>query len=348
MRLRRARTILIYWKKGNLVFENFRTRTSITAVPLTTQILDFFDRWRQPEQLFPEMPQYSQASVRAALEELTRYTLLIREGSADAREDSLLARIWSAWLPHGSFHFGSKDVHFAVEGLREPGSRPRLALARQPSFFKTYRDAHRCALPPRPVPRSEFPRVLLRRKTYREFSPSHLPLDAVSSLLFYTWGVMGYLSTSYGRLPQKTSPSGGARHPGEVYLMALRVAGLAPGLYHYNPRRHTLAQLYTGEMESKAVEYCAGQAFVSQAGALFLMTAVLPRSMWKYRFARAYRVVLLDAGHLCQTFCLTAAWLGLAPFCTAALKDSLIEKDLGIDGISEAVLYVAGVGNMRG
>jgi hypothetical protein len=36
--------------------------------------------------------------------------------------------------------------------------------------------------------------------------------------------------------------------------------------------------------------------------------------------------------------------MGLAPFCTAALKDSLIEKDLGIDGISESVLYVAGVG----
>jgi SagB-type dehydrogenase family enzyme len=74
------------------------------------------------------------------------------------------------------------------------------------------------------------------------------------------------------------------------------------------------------------------------------MTAVFQRSMWKYRHARAYRVVLLDAGHLCQTFCLVATWLGLAPFCTAALKDTLIESHLGIDGISESVLYAAGVG----
>ena len=63
--------------------------------------------------------------------------------------------------------------------------------------------------------------------------------------------------------------------------------------------------------------------------------------MWKYHHARAYQVVLLNAGHLCQTFCLVATWLGLAPFCTAALKDTLIEKDLGIDGIRESVLYVA-------
>jgi len=74
------------------------------------------------------------------------------------------------------------------------------------------------------------------------------------------------------------------------------------------------------------------------------MTAMFPRTMWKYQHARAYRVVLLDAGHLCQTFCLVATWLGLAPFCTAALKDTLIEKDLAIDGIRESVLYVAGVG----
>jgi nitroreductase len=75
------------------------------------------------------------------------------------------------------------------------------------------------------------------------------------------------------------------------------------------------------------------------------MTAVFRRTLRKYQLARAYRVVLLDAGHLCQTFCLVATWLELAPFCTAALKDTLIEEDLGIDGIRESVLYVAEVGH---
>ena len=49
-------------------------------------------------------------------------------------------------------------------------------------------------------------------------------------------------------------------------------------------------------------------------------------------------------GHVCQTFCLTATWLGLAPFCLMGLSDSRIEKDLGLDGITESVLYAAGVG----
>ena len=59
---------------------------------------------------------------------------------------------------------------------------------------------------------------------------------------------------------------------------------------------------------------------------------------------RAYRIVLTDAGHICQTFCLVATWLGLAPFCTMALADSRIEAALRIDGVGESVLYAAGVG----
>jgi len=74
------------------------------------------------------------------------------------------------------------------------------------------------------------------------------------------------------------------------------------------------------------------------------MTAVFPRVQWRYSFPRAYRVVLAEAGHVCQTFCLTATWLGLAPFCSMALADSRIENDLGIDGVTESVLYAAGVG----
>jgi hypothetical protein len=54
--------------------------------------------------------------------------------------------------------------------------------------------------------------------------------------------------------------------------------------------------------------------------------------------------VFVEAGHQCQTFCLLATDLGLAPFCSMALADSAIETDLGIDGVSEAAIYLAGVG----
>ncbi len=347
MRLRRARTILAYWSKGQLVFENYSTRVSIAADPIVTRILHLFDRWHRIEQVLPKMPEYSSRSLRLAVQQLTQHTLLVREGTRDAEQDAYLAEVWRDWLPHGSFHFATKDVTFVWGSRREKMMEAYLAESRQPSFYKRYREAPRLRLPTCPPPRGEFLRVLLERKTQRAFSAGTLPVSAVSQLLFYTWGVMGYLSTPFGRLAHKTSPSGGARHPGEVYLLALRVKGLPSGLYHYDPRNHCLKRLRKGPMQNKAVAYCAGRASVKEAAALFLMTAVFPRTMWKYRFARAYRVVTLDAGHLCQTFCLTATFLGLAPFCTAALKDSLIEKDLGLDGISESVVYAAGVGLPR-
>jgi SagB-type dehydrogenase family enzyme len=74
------------------------------------------------------------------------------------------------------------------------------------------------------------------------------------------------------------------------------------------------------------------------------MTGVFQRTMWRYRCSRAYRVVLLEAGHFCQTFCLVATWLELAPFCSAALLDEQIEEEIGLDGATESVLYAAGVG----
>jgi hypothetical protein len=77
---------------------------------------------------------------------------------------------------------------------------------------------------------------------------------------------------------------------------------------------------------------------------MVFFSAMYERYLWKYTYPRAYRATLVEAGHQCQTFCLVATWLGLAPFCSMALADSRIEGDLGLDGVSEAVIYAAGVG----
>jgi SagB-type dehydrogenase family enzyme len=272
--------------------------------------------------------------------------LLLSKDSPEVTRDIRIAKEWSAWLPEGSFHFCTKDAVY-VDRSNWSFDRLKSVLPKtpQPKIFKIIKGAKKISLPQRAFPDCEFIRVLMARKTHRRFSKQQLPLETVSQLLSLVWGVNGYLySPRFGKLLQKTSPSGGARHPGEVYVMALRVKGLRGGLYHYHPARHCLETISTSATRTKAWLYCARQDYAKKAAALFLMTAVFRRTMWKYHHARAYRVVLLDAGHLCQTFCLVATWLGLAPFCTAALKDTLIEKDLGIDGIRESVLYIAGVG----
>jgi len=343
--LRRARCLFLYWRDGQLFFHNFARRLTVSGRPVTCEVLDFFDRWRTSQEAITHFADYSQRSVRSALTQLVEHGLLLRKDSAETRRDIRIAKEWSAWLPEGSFHFSTKDAVY-VDRSNWSFDRLKSVLPKTapPKIFKTVTGVKKL-LPSRTFPDSEFIRVLMARKTHRRFSNQELKLETVSQLLSLVWGVNGYLySARFGKLLQKTSPSAGARHPGEVYLMALRVEGLSPGLYHYHPAHHHLETIRTNATREKAWLYCARQNFAKNAGALFLMTAVFRRTMWKYHLARAYRVVLLDAGHLCQTFCLVATWLGLAPFCTAALKDTLIEEDLGIDGIRESVLYIAGVG----
>lgn len=345
-RIRRAVATICYWLDEQLVFENFLTARKITAHPSTADVLHFFQDWRAIEEFYAHMPGYERASLRNAVDALIENSLLVREHSPQARQDEFFRKKWQDWLPSaGAFHFGTKDVRYGSPRDLQAHLRYLFKDSPQPGFFKNYKRAARLKLPEPRAPSAEFLQVLARRRTHRRFSAMPLSQSNLAELLYYTWGVTGYIhEPTLGALPVKTSPSGGSRHPGEVYVLALRVAGLAPGLYHYSPNRHLLTRLRLGQLRGKAGEYCAGQSWCNKAAALFIMTAVFSRSMWKYRTPRAYRVVLADAGHLCQNFCLVATWLGLAPFCTMALKDSLIEKDLGIDGVTESVLYVAGVG----
>lgn len=344
-RLRRVRSLVVTWQGGRLTFQNYLTRQVVSAEPMALGVLGFFEAWRLPAELAAAMPEYRPISVARAIDSLLEHTLLVREGSPEAERDELLANAWRDWLPQAGFHFATRDVPFASPRRWRKLVQSFLAESPQPEIFKTYPERRQVRLPPAAAGEDEFLRVLLARETHREYSGAAVPFEKISSLLRYTWGATGDLhSPNFGRLLHKTSPSGGARHPGEVYLAAFDVDGLAPGIYHYNVREHALEELRRGQLRQRFEQYAVGQRHVGRAAALFLMTALWSRSSWKYRSARAYRVVTLDTGHLGQTFCLVATWLGLAPFTTAAMRDTAIEDALGIDGITESVLYIAGVG----
>jgi len=312
-------------------------------------VVRFFFTPRTIQEALVEFPDYTRKSVSKAILQLINAQLLLEYGSAEWQRDELVASSWKPWLPEAGFHFMTKDARYVPWDWPLESKLKLLPATRAPPQFKTLRGAARIRLPLQEMAGDTFFETLRARRTHRTFAPGKIPLETISKLLQTTWGVQGYLHANVlGKLPYKTSPSGGARHPGEVYLMALRVDGLERGIYYYQANNNRLAMLTDRATPRMASVYCADQPYVARTAALFIMTAVFGRTMWKYGRARAYRVVLLEAGHLCQTFCLTATRLGLAPFCTAALRDSLIEKDLGIDGISESVLYVAGVGLVGG
>jgi SagB-type dehydrogenase family enzyme len=351
MRLKSASCQILYWESGTLRLRiaNYLTRRTFAMDPVTLDLIRFFFIPRTIQDALVEFRTYSRESVATSILQLIDAELLLEYGSAEWKRDKLVESSWKPWLPAGGFHFMTKDTRFVGPDWTVEERLKLLPSTPPPPQFKTTPNAEVIRLPPDATERDAFFETLHARRTHRDFARGKVSLENVSKLLHATWGVQGYFHTQvFGSLPYKTSPSGGSRHPGEVYLMALRVDGLERGIYHYQAEHHRLAILPGRATPRTASAYCANQPYVSRAAALFIMTAVFARTMWKYGRARAYRAVLLETGHLCQTFCLTATRLGLAPFSTAALKDSLIEKDLELDGISESVVYVAGVGLVRG
>jgi SagB-type dehydrogenase family enzyme len=345
MKLRSARCQSTYWDNGDLRIVNYLTRRTFSANPIVLEVIRFFFSPRTIREAMLEFDSYAGDSIGEAIFKLIESELLLECDSPESARDDLLDSSWKPWLPEGGFHFLTKDAPYVGGDWTIEQIMRTIPDTPSPPLFKKTEGAESVSLPFHEIEKDSFYQTLYARRTQRKFSEAEAPLDSISRLLQTTWGVQGYVESKYfGSLPLKTSPSAGARNPIEVYLMALRVKGLDAGLYHYDARDHALERISCEATPQLARAYCADQPFVAYSSALFIMTGVFARTMWKYPHPRAYRVVLLDAGHLGQTFCLTATRMGFAPFSTAALKDSLIEKDLGIDGISESVLYVTGVG----
>jgi putative peptide maturation dehydrogenase len=192
--------------------------------------------------------------------------------------------------------------------------------------------------------------TLAQRRTTRAFARRPLTAEELSLVLRHTFGCWGYSPVADGVVVlRKTSPSGGALHPTEVYPLVRNVEGVEPGLYHYGAESHELAlleRITPDDGADLAAEFASGQPFVREAPALFLLTTRFERSFWKYRrHRRAYAVLLMDAAHLTQTFYLVCTELGLGAFVTAAVNGVNIEERLGLDAFAEGALAMCGCGH---
>lgn len=343
-RYRRSPYLVSYWRGGRFVVENYATGRRVTAAPLALELVNVCGGWRTLDEIAARFPRDAAPEIRRLTTALADASLL-EASSSGASEPALDG--WSPWHPWaGFFHFGTRNLQYRTGGASasDRALRRKARIEPPPPPTKSYRRRGSLALPP-PAPLDPpLARALAERRTWRRFGRQPIALRDLSTMLWHTWGVQIWVNVpGQGRIALKTSPSGGATHPGEVYVAAFRVDGLMPGLYHYDAAKHRLCQVGDGA-PLRVARYLPHQPWYRSASALFLMTAVVARETWKYETARAYRAILIDAGHLCQTFCLVATSLRLAPFCSMALADSNVEADLGLDGVSEIAVYAAGVG----
>lgn len=191
--------------------------------------------------------------------------------------------------------------------------------------------------------------TLSSRKTCRDFFESRLSLLDISTLLFTAFGKFHQETAEIEDLGledlclRKTSPSGGGLHPTEVYLAALTVDGLKPGIYHYNVKNHDLT-LISDIHPTTLQETLNEQFYMENISAGLFLTSCFHKVWQKYPNSRAYRIALMDVGHVSQTTLLVATALGLHTWMSGAFQDDRAKKLLNITTTDEAPLFFIGLG----
>jgi putative peptide maturation dehydrogenase len=298
---------------------------------------------------------------RDAVERLARLGLVITEGDDSElaelrrREEALERCGWNLYAAllraRGRWHDVAAGVEAPALDEEEARALVEQLLAERglpPPAFRPPPAGDAVALP-QVEGDGALNDVLARRRTTRGFDAAvPLALERLALLLRTVWGPHGYARLHDLVALHKTSPSGGALHPIEVWPLALNVDGLEAGVYHYGAERHELVPVRLLERPAAAelaARFAAGQGWVREAQVVFVLSARFERTFWKYRdHEKAYGVVLMDAAHLAQTFALLCTELRLGTFFTAAVNDGAADDVLCLDGVREGVVALCGCG----
>lgn len=296
-------------------------------------------------------------AVARRLRALLDRDLLRHAGAAEApaawAED--LLRDWRRhhWHAAARYHLSTYDYPFidysaALGGFSRDRGRMADYLRREPDLAraKSYPGARRRQLP--------FPNAALLPSPARmvglDAPPAGVdPTDAVTKVLSMTFGSIGELPRGSARAApdlRRTSPSGGARHPCEGYLLSLGLPGLDRGIYHAMttdvalelvgpaPADADLARLFPATWVRAPFEVLA----------VIVVTCVFERNMYRYREPRTFRTVHMDAGHLAATAELAASSLGLEAMVEYRDDEQAVEAAIGLDFLEEGYMLAIALG----
>lgn len=179
--------------------------------------------------------------------------------------------------------------------------------------------------------------VLARRRSSRLFANSLLPSGKLVALLTGAATV-----TCFDRdlgVSKRPYPSGGGRHPIELYVLPFRVEGLDSVAHHFDPFDHSLTQIAgTERFINRMMRNWQCDDPIGGSGlpaAAILLTACFERTMWKYE-GLGLVLVYKDAGALLQTLHLQATALNLAGHAVGGGPELAIATGLGLDPVEES------------
>ncbi len=202
---------------------------------------------------------------------------------------------------------------------------------------------------PEELPDKRLDRVLLDRRTCRDFDGSPIAGTDLSSILYHALAPIRKAtrddeqSVSDGLSSLETAP-----FPITIYPVVARSPDVDTGVYRYELDRHSLRPLDTeyteAEIDDLLQSIVVNQPFIKDAP----LTLVISLDLQKYRricsSSRGLRRLFTVVSTHAHRVLLTANAFGFDVFQCAALKDSLADEVVGADGFDEAVVYTLTIG----
>ena len=141
----------------------------------------------------------------------------------------------------------------------------------------------------------------------------------------------------------RSAPSAGGLYPCQLYLSVTDMPDIETGLYYCDTVQGLLGKINSRSLDMKKI--LPGQG---HAGAYLIITGVFYHSAWKYR-ERAFRYLLLDAGHLTESVMLAAKAEGIGALAGYDFDDRQLLQGLDLDVSCEVPLacILLGQGNAR-
>ena len=158
----------------------------------------------------------------------------------------------------------------------------------------------------------------------------------LSSILFLAYGVTRSARFRGIDFFSRTVPSAGGLYPCHLYLVVQGMVGLETGVY-YCDMIHQVAGLIHKTEKSMDSGPCVS----------FIITAEFYISAWKYR-QRAFRYMLLDAGHLLENLSLAIKSFGIEGHILTDIDDNAVTRMLCLDTDVEVPLAMVTVGGVGG
>jgi SagB-type dehydrogenase family enzyme len=252
---------------------------------------------------------------------------------------------WSelGWSEARTYHEATRDYPFLR--MDEPGAfdRDRERMERYarreagPSPYQRLSGEAVVELPR--LASGESPDEWLERMS----SEQRRSLEGVGLLLDVCFGERGRVTVAGGGTSLlKSIPSGGARHPTEVFLAAFDLPGIPEGVYHYDVEHHRLDRLRAGQQREAFADATLDLfgRYEDPPVAVLVFTSLVERAMWRYRDPRSFRAVLLDVGHAVMAYRHVARTLGFRTYAYQKMRDREVAELVGLDCVAQPPLYV--------